>query len=141
MKKKLLFLIGVLLTIISAGCSNDNDEFSLCNTWILVSYVNESNEVLKEANGYIYKITFNSDSTYSGLAYGNEMGGKYKCKGNWIQFISRDITQKYVVGSDPDKFFLEHLSDVCLYTITDAELKLFYSKDQYFKFRTINSLK
>ncbi len=141
MKKFLLILKCLVLIVILAGCSNDNDDSSLYNTWILVSYGNESNEVLKEANGYFYQITFNIDGTYSGLAYGNEMGGNYKCIGYGIQIYPGNITQKDCEGADPDHFFLEHLEDVYLYTITDTELKLFYSKDQYFKFRIKNSLK
>ena len=35
-------------------------------------------EVLKEAKGYYYLITFHSDGTYSGKAYGNEMVGTYE---------------------------------------------------------------
>jgi heat shock protein HslJ len=105
---------------------------------VLVSYVNETGEVLKEAKGYYYLITFHPDGTYSGKAYGNEMGGKYKLNGKKIQINPGDITKIAVEGSDPDRFFLEHLADVYTYTITDMELRLYYSKDQYFKFRINN---
>ena len=52
MKNKLFMMMCCLLMIISAGCGNDDDNSSLYNTWILASYGNESNEVLKEAKGY-----------------------------------------------------------------------------------------
>ena len=123
------------LTIISAGCSNDDDDFSLYNTWILVSYGNESNEVLKEANGYFYHITFNSDGTFSGQAYGNKMEGKYECIGNQIKFIDTNTTQIELEGSDPDMSFWEHWDDVYAYKISASQLRLYYSDDQYFKFR------
>jgi hypothetical protein len=66
------------------------------------------------------------------------MGGKYKLNGKKIQINPGDITKIAVEGSDPDRFFLEHLADVYTYTITDMELRLYYSKDQYFKFRINN---
>ena len=153
--KKVFLLMGVLLSLgLFYACSNTDDiannsdgniegdgvskTMSLCNTWVLVSYGNESNEVLKESKGYYYQITFHPDGTYSGLAYGNEMGGNYKCKGKEIQINLGDITQKDVVGSDSDQFYLEHLSDVSTYAVSDTELRLYYSKDQYFKFRIKN---
>ena len=139
MKNRLFMMTCFLLMIISAGCSKDDDDSSLYNTWILVSYGNESNEVLKEAKGYFYHITFNSDGTFSGQAYGNKMGGKYECVGNLIKFIDTNITQLEVEGSDPDMFFLEHWHEVYSYKISASELRLYYSEDQYFKFRIKNN--
>ena len=95
MKKVFLFMLLMLSLGMFSACSDTDDianssdgnvgegvsKTALCNTWVLVSYGNESNEVLKEAKGYTYLLTFHSDGTYSGLAYGNEMGGKYKCNG------------------------------------------------------------
>ena len=127
--------MSTMLMTISAGCSSDDQNPGLCNTWILVSYGNESNEVLKEAKGYFYKITFNPDGTYSGIAYGNEMGGLYNCIGNTIKIIDGDITTVEYEGSDPDRFFLKHLHDVSTYKISASELRLYYSEDEYFKFR------
>jgi hypothetical protein len=111
MKTKNIFLyLPLLLALMlgAMGCSSDEDDnmkSSLCNSWMLVSYGNESNEVLKEAEGYYYLITFNPDETYSGNAYGNDMGGRYKCKGNKIQIYLGDITLNYLEGADPDKSF------------------------------------
>ena len=155
--KKVLLVLGVLLSLgMFCACSNSDDltEFTevtisgtdmestlkIYNQWVLVSYGNESSEVLKEAKGYYYLITFHRDGTYSGKAYGNEIGGNFQCNGKEIQFVEGDITQLDVVGADPDKFFLEHLSDVYTYTITDTELRLYYTKDLYFKFRINNDL-
>ena len=157
MKKKLFVLIGVLLTAISVNsCSSDNDTSEnsdipnmespsllsslLYNTWVLVSYGDESNEVLKEVKGYYYQITFRPDGTYSGKAYGNDMWGEFSLMASGIQISHPFITKVDWEGSDPDKFFLQHLSDVSTYSITDTELRLYYSKDQYFKFRTKNDL-
>lgn len=138
MKKKLFFVMCFLLIIGFAGCNNDDDDFSLYNTWILVSYGNESNEVLKETNGYFYHITFNSDGTFSGHAYGNKMGGKYECIGNQIKFIDTVTTQVELEGSDPDMFFWEHWDEVYAYKISASQLKLYYSDNQYFNFRIKN---
>ena len=138
--KKVFVIIGILLSFgMFYACSSDDDSFTtLYNNWVLVSYVNETGEVLKEAKGYYYLITFHPDGTYSGKAYGNEMGGKYKLNGKKIQINPGDITKMDVEGSDPDRFFLEHLADVYTYALTDTELWLYYSKDQYFKFRIKN---
>ena len=142
MKRKRIFKFLPLLLIVAgalfvASCSSDDDEVNplLLNEWVLVSYGNEPNEVLKEARGYFYSITFHSDGTYSGRAYGNEMGGNYVYNGNGIKIIDGDITAIYLVGSDPDKFFSEHLHDVKTYTVSASELRLYYSDNQYFKFR------
>ena len=138
--KTVFVIIGILLSFgMFYACSSDDDSFTtLYNNWVLVSYVNETGEVLKEAKGYYYLITFHPDGTYSGKAYGNEMGGKYKLNGKKIQINPGDITKMDVEGSDPDRFFLEHLADVYTYALTDTELWLYYSKDQYFKFRIKN---
>lgn len=140
--KKFLLSLGVLLSLVMfVGCDNDDEDYRLYNTWILVSYINESDEVQKEANGYYYQITFHPDGTYSGKAYGNDMWGEYKINGKEISINYLFITQLYVEGSDPDKFFLKHLEKIYTYTITDMELRLYYSEDQYFKFRIKNDQK
>ena len=139
MKNYLFILTSALLIVLSAGCSSEDQDSNLYNSWILVSYGSESNEVLKEAKGYFYQITFNPDGTYSGIAYGNEMGGQYKRTGNTIIIFDGDITTVEVIGSDPDRFFLKHLHDVSTYKISASELKLYYSKDEFFKFRIKNS--
>ena len=148
MKKKIFIMMCFLLIIISAGCSSDDEDNNLYNTWILVSYGNGANDVLKEAKGYFYQITFKSDGTYSSLvdgiyygqsdstiAYGNRLSGRYACNGNTIKIIDGDVTQRGVEGADPDKFFLTHLGDIYTYKISAFELRLYYSEDEYFKFR------
>ncbi|MBQ9230038.1 MAG: META domain-containing protein [Prevotella sp.] len=139
MKKVFLFLSLLLSLGMLCACSNDGVSSSLYNTWILESYGNGLNDVPKESKGYIYLLTFYPNGTYSGLAYGNEVGGEYTCKGKMIEIHPGYMTQVAFEGADPDKFFLEHLPDVYYFTITDTELKLFYSKDQYFKFKINNS--
>ena len=134
----LLLFVGLFSLVILLSCSSSDDDDNvkspLCNSWRLVSYGNESNEVLKEAEGYIYLITFRPDGTYLAHVHGNNMKGEYKCEGNMIKISCEDITRG-VVGADPDHFFLDHLSDVYTYSVTDTELRLYYAKDQYFKFR------
>ena len=140
MKPKFIFQLSVLLFMCLAmnGCSsNDENSISLLQnkTWILVSYGNESNENIKEANGYYYLIYFHTDGTYSGQISCNTMGGEYSHKGNEIKITHPLMTQLGCEGEDPDKFFQSHLSDVYSYKVTDMELRLYYSKDQFFKFR------
>ena len=137
MKKSFLLWMGVVLMMVvgMSSCSSDDEDNNLYNTWILVSYGNESNEVLKEAKGYYYLITFHPDGTYSGQAYGNKMGGKYACIGHMIRIIDGDVTQRGVEGADPDRFFFTHLREIYTYKISTSELRLYYSKDEYFKFR------
>ena len=142
MKKYFFFVLCTMLAgLLMTGCSSDDeDSASLYNTWVLVSYGNESNEVLKEANGYSYVITFHSDGTYSGIIYGNDMGGEFCHMGRMIYIYPGKMTQIQLERADKDKFFLEHLFDVYKYTITATELRLYYSEDQYFKFRIKNDL-
>ena len=131
------FSVLFLLLMTMTGC-DDNVNSALCKTWLLVSYRNESNEVLKEAEGYYYIMTIHSDWTYTGKIYGNEMFGQYSWKNNEIRFTRPSMTLVYYVGSDPDKFFRDHLVDVYSYTVTHTELRLYYSEDEYFKFRVYN---
>ena len=144
--KKVLLLIGALLLVVAgamlvASCSSDDDEVNplLLNEWVLVSYGNESNEVLKEAKGYYYIMTFHSDGTYSGNIYGNKMGGEYSCNGNRITISNPKRTLAQMEGTDPDYFFLKHIDDVYSYKVTNTELRLYYSDNQYFKFRIENA--
>ena len=158
MKKNLLLMMGaaMMLAFGISSCSSDNDTSEnsdisniespsmlsslLYNTWVLVSYGNESNEVLKEVKGYYYQITFRPDGTYSGKAYGNDMWGDFSLMASGIKISHPGITKVDWEGSDPDQLFLQHLSDVSTSSITDTELRLYYSKDQYFKFRTKKDL-
>ena len=137
MKKYLLFVSFLFVLTLLGACDNDENQadVTLLNTWVLVSYGNESKEVLKEVEGYYYILTFNPNNTYSGWAYMNEIGGEYKCRGNKIEISYPDITKVYYEGTDPDMFFMEHLHEVNTYQISDRELRLYYSKDQFFKFR------
>ena len=142
MKKNIILWMSALLLML-AGCSSDDDDTSestlYYKTWKLVSYGNESNAVLKEAKGFEYIITFLPDGTYTGWAYGNQMGGEYKCTGHKISLSHPYITQVYYESSDPDEFYLTHLCDVSTFEINARELRLYYSKDEYFKFRILES--
>jgi len=104
--KKVLVMMSMLLSLgLFFACSSDDDSFTtLYNNWVLVSYVNETGEVLKEAKGYYYLITFHPDGTYSGKAYGNEMWGEYALNSKRIQInrATAFITQMQLVGADPD---------------------------------------
>ena len=111
--KKVLLLTSTLLLLLAGAmfvvsCSDDDEvDPLLLNEWVLVSYGNESNEVLKEAKGYYYIMTFHSDGTYSGNIYGNKMGGEYSCNGNRITISNPKRTLFQMEGTDPDYFFLE----------------------------------
>ena len=139
--KKVLLLTSTLLLLLAGAmfvvsCSDDDEvDPLLLNEWVLVSYGNESNEVLKEAKGYYYIMTFHSDGTYSGNIYGNKMGGEYSCNGNRITISNPKRTLAQMEGTDPDRFFLKHIDDVYSYVVTKTELRLYYSDNQYFKFR------
>ena len=139
--KKVLLLTSTLLLLLAGAmfvvsCSDDDEvDPLLLNEWVLVSYGNESNEVLKEAKGYYYIMTFHSDGTYSGNIYGNKMGGEYSCNGNRITISNPKRTLFQMEGTDPDRFFLAHIDEVCSYVATNTELRLYYSDNQYFKFR------
>ena len=135
--KELLIVLGVLIaSTCFMNCDNeDSVDPSLCKNWVLVSYTNETGEILKEAKGYSYHITFSMDGTYSGFAYGNDMWGEFSTNGNSIHISSPIMTKMLVVGSDPDMFFQEHLSDAYAYSITNEELRIYYLDNYYFKFR------
>ncbi len=139
--KKVVLLTSTLLLLLAgamfvASCSDDDEvDPLLLNEWVLVSYGNESNEVLKEAKGYYYIMTFHSDGTYSGNIYGNKMGGEYSCNGNRITISNPKRTLAQMEGTDPDYFFLKHIDDVYSYKVTNTELRLYYSDNQFFKFR------
>ena len=159
MKKCLFFVMSLLGLNLLCACSSNSDETNiveddfrcvnrpdsveatLCDTkWVLVSYGNESNEVMKESKGYFYLLIFDSDGTYTGRAYGNEIWGEYNCIGEKFEIYSLGSTKVDVEGADKDNFFLYHLRDVYTYSLTDKELRLYYSEDQYFKFRAIGSI-
>ena len=132
-------LVGVMVT----SCSSDSDDdvpSSLFNTWMLVSYGNESNEILKEAKGYYYIMTFNPDGTYTGTIYGgNKMWGEYVIRNSQMTIDPPCRTKVLYEGADTDEFFLGHISEVYTYMVTSTELRLYYSDNQYFKFRIKNN--
>ena len=70
MKKVLLLTSTLLLLLASAmfvvSCSDDDEvDPLLLNEWVLVSYGNESNEVLKEAKDYYFLAHIDDDKKYS----------------------------------------------------------------------------
>lgn len=138
MNKLILLLCFFTAIVVTSSCDSDDSTPALCNSWVLVSYVNETGEVMKEAEGYYYFMNFQHDGTFSGKMYGNDMSGEYNCKGNEIQINNLFVTSLSVEGTDTDKFFRAHLNDVNSYSITDSELRLYFSKDYYFKFRINN---
>ena len=107
----------------------------LYHSWVLISYGNEQNEVMKESEGYYYLMTFHPDGRYTGQAYGNEMFGDYQCLGGEMILDWPIMTEVYYDNADPDDFFTNHLTDVSSYKIVNKELRLYFSGDQYFKFR------
>lgn len=134
--KELLIALGVLIaSTCFMSCDEDSDEPSLCNSWMLVSYTNETGEILKEAKGYAYHITFSTDGSYSGRIYGNQMFGEYRTNGKSIHISSPTVTKMLVEGCDTDMFFREHLRDAYAYSITNEELRIYYLDNYYFKFR------
>ena len=135
MKKLLLFVSCLFMLSLFWACSDDAEKSKLYHDWVLVSYGNETNEVLKEAEGYIYTITFKSDGSFTGQAYGNKYFGDYKCKGNKIEINLHLIEQAYYVGTDQDYFYINNIEKASSSAVTDKELRLYYSADQYFKFR------
>lgn len=157
MRKCLFFMMSLLGLNLLCACSSNSDETHIvkddsryvnrpdsveaieptfCDTkWVLVSYGNESNEVMKESKGFFYLLIFDSDGTYTGSAYSNEIWGKYNCIGDKFEIYSLGGTKVYDERADKDNFFLYHLEDVYTYSLTDKELRLYYSEDQYFKFR------
>ena len=86
------------------GINGDDVSPTLYNSWVLVSYGNETNEVKKESEGYYYLVTFHTDGRYSGQAYGNEMFGEYQCVGNEMTLSWPEMTQVYYEWADPDEF-------------------------------------
>ena len=142
------FVIALIAGVISmSSCSSEDDaekrEFPpqnislLHNSWKLVSYGNESKSVSKEAEKFPYILTFDANGHIYGTAYGNSVYGGYGCKGSNI-LLTYWTTKVDVEGSDPDKFFGSHIRDVYAYTATEEELRLYYSDDEYFKFRVLN---
>ena len=91
-------------------------------------------EALKLGINFV-KEKFNPDSIYSGNIYGNEMWGKYTCNGHRITISPPWTTLVDCEGSDPDEFFRNHIDDVYSYVVTNTELRLYYSDNEYFKFR------
>ena len=144
--KRVLFVMGMLFSLgLFSACSSDDDETTstlLYNQWGLVSYVNETGEVQKEAKGYYYQVTFNSDGTYSGLAYGNKMSGRYACVGNRIEIIEGNITQMDVEGADPETVRLRNI-DHYTYLRYRKELRVTFMKglrDSTFTFLGLYSM-
>ena len=143
------FVIALIAGVISmSSCSSEDDaekrEFPpqnislLFNSWKLVSYGNESKSVSKEAEKFPYILTFDFYGHIYGTAYGNTVWGGFGCsKGSDIRLYLVS-TKVDVVGADPDKFFDSHILDVYAYTATEEELRLYYSDDEYFKFRVLN---
>lgn len=102
MKKYFFFVLCTMLAgLLMTGCSSDDeDSASLYNTWVLVSYGNESNEVLKEANGYSYVITHSPMYTDSDIVCSDADGDGYYFWG--LGHESKPVNCPAWVPDEPD---------------------------------------
>lgn len=143
LKRWILMLKCISIIIAVSACSSDDDLknresqdcYDLYKTWVLVSYGDNTVEIMKESEGYLYQICFHPDGTYSGYAYGNEMLGEYKSNGNNITISRPCMTKVNYDDADPDEFFMNNIQKVYTFNVTETELRLYYSGHSSFKFR------
>ena len=139
MKKYLYILMSVMLMVMSAGCSSDDIDPKLCHEWQLSGYGSDQDFHVRDGqyNWINTRITFHSDGTYNSRANNNIGSGKYVCKEN--QLLLTDYCATKVATDNPTDWFIEetlfHNRTVFRdYIVSGSELRIYYDKDQYFKF-------
>jgi hypothetical protein len=155
LKNPILYLSGILscllvlitFTFTSVGCekpktipaSNEqtNTDNLIGNKWKLVKFVNVSEDTTKDpepSSEHCYWIIFNNDSTLLGKSSTNDLYGNYQIN------TQTSTIQIYPVGGTKrnelfdGRFYMECLSSVCSFEVTDTYLKLFYNKTDYLLF-------
>jgi len=135
MKKKLLIMMSLLLSVIEIACNGDDDTPStLWGTWSIIGYGNDQDFHTGDNIVNTTRLTFYPDGTFDGHIYPNEVTGKYKCNGNNFSFTEVFGTQLGAV--DPDLQFIDfQIRMVNAYKIlSGSELRLYYEEDNYIKF-------
>lgn len=139
MKKYLYILMNAVLMVMSAGCSSDEIDPKLCHEWQLSGYGSDQDFHVHDGqyNWINTRITFHSDGTYNSRANNNIGSGKYVCKEN--QLLLTDYCATKVATDNPTDWFIEetlfHNRTVFRdYIVSGSELRIYYDKDQYFKF-------
>lgn len=107
-------------------------------TWQLTEFVNtgtnKSQVVSLPAGSDSYQITFRKDSTWFGTSSSNHLSGKYSIVGARRLIKLSEITTTRMPESGYGNQYIQSLSEVSEYEVTDKELRLYYTKEKYLRY-------
>ncbi|GHV36450.1 hypothetical protein FACS1894180_0580 [Bacteroidia bacterium] len=134
--KTILKIVTILLILAgSFSCNKDDNILLLKGTkWKLISFVNNAETIAPDPNGQNnFWIKFLPDSTMTGISSTNQMYGNFQIgDNNEIQITIHTITEINELGNGI--LFVDNLSRVSSFTVTESELKLYYSENEYLLF-------
>ncbi|MDR0829471.1 MAG: hypothetical protein LBN95_05090 [Prevotellaceae bacterium] len=132
------FSLVLIFTLMSfSGCEKKNpplQQSNICNKWKLISFVNGAETIAPDPNGQNnFWIEFLPDSTMTGVSSTNQMYGNFQIgDNNEIQIAIHTMTEINELGNGI--LFVDNLLRVSLFTVTESELKLYYSENGYLLF-------
>jgi heat shock protein HslJ len=140
----LLSLVLFLFLITGAGgCTNDNDTENtagLQRTWRFTGFVDAIADTMKIAEPQgpqCYILTFNEDSTFNGSTSTNQIAGKFKISDQANGFRITQFGGTKINELQDGERYVEAILDTYSYSLTKNELRLFYGKDFYLRFKPL----
>lgn len=138
MKTKILKWLPMLalVAIITAGCTdgdggNNPTTTKLSGTkWTLVGFYDVEKDSLKEAepkDEQCYNLSFDTDTTISGTSSTNKIWGAYKANYELSTIQITNLGGTEINELFDGQLYMESLWQVNFFTITNKELKLYYS--------------
>ena len=137
MKKYFCFSVVMLVVILMAGCSKDDDsipEQLTAHKWICYGFGNvEDGSLIPIVPGAMcYQLEYNTDGTFNGTTFANKGDGKYEAEGDRMSMSNFLMTAVYAPNTDDDKYYAIIGQQIESYVVTDSELRLFYNNGQEF---------
>ena len=140
----LLFVFFLFLITGTEGCASDNDTENtagLQRTWKFTGFVDAKADTMKTAEPQgpqCYILTLNEDSTFNGSTSTNQIAGKFKMSDQANGFRITQFGGTKINELQDGGRYVEAILDTYTYSLAKNELRLFYGKDFYLRFKPLS---
>lgn len=135
-----------LLILLLAGCSDDKDDKNheypeeLTKEWKFIGFgkLNSSETQTPDPHpNYMYRLHLEKDGTLTGYSSVNDLYGKYKINSTNKKVEILNIGGTEVAETTDGNEYVNALTKIKSYDITENQLKLFYEGDEFLLFKDL----
>ncbi|GHT03420.1 hypothetical protein AGMMS49525_08460 [Bacteroidia bacterium] len=113
--------------------------------WQLIAFVDEATGSVtlplpeSETCDDCFRIYFNTDKTFDGKAFANSFTGTYELGLSTIRITPTMVTKILSKYEDSESLYIDNLTEIQSFSVTDNELRLYYKKQNYLLFKPYDS--